>query len=62
MRIVAALRQEDVAGRIGRPQSYVSKYESGERSLDVLEIRTICLVMGSDLITFAHALEQQAPD
>ena len=33
----AGMTQEDVAKRLKRPQSYVSKYESGERRLDVIE-------------------------
>ena len=33
----AGLKQLDVAGRLGRPQSFVSKYEGGERRLDVVE-------------------------
>lgn len=33
----AGLRQEDVAARLKRPQSYVSKIKSGERRLDVIE-------------------------
>ncbi len=33
----AGLKQEDVARALGRPQSYVSKIESGERRLDVVE-------------------------
>jgi transcriptional regulator with XRE-family HTH domain len=31
------LTQEEIARRLGRPQSYVSKYERGERRLDVVE-------------------------
>ena len=33
----AGLRQADVAQRLKRPQSYVSKIELGERRLDVVE-------------------------
>jgi transcriptional regulator with XRE-family HTH domain len=33
----AGLTQQVVAKRLYRPQSYVSKYESGERRLDVIE-------------------------
>lgn len=32
------LTQADVARRLGKPQSYVSKVEAGERRLDVIEL------------------------
>lgn len=38
----AGLRQTDVAERLDRPQSFVSKYESGERRLDLLELEQVC--------------------
>lgn len=34
--------QEKLAEKLDRPQSYVSKYEAGERRLDLLEISEIC--------------------
>ncbi len=36
------LTQVEVASRLRKPQSYVSKYESGERSLDVIEFLEVC--------------------
>jgi transcriptional regulator with XRE-family HTH domain len=36
-RTTAQLKQADVAARLGKPQSYVSKVELGERRLDVIE-------------------------
>jgi transcriptional regulator with XRE-family HTH domain len=42
----AGLRQVDLARLIDEPQSFVSKYESGERRLDILELRLICRALG----------------
>ena len=36
------LTQIEIAERLGRPQSFVSKYESGERRLDVIEFLGVC--------------------
>lgn len=36
------LTQSEVAARLGKPQSFVSKYESGERRLDVIEFLDVC--------------------
>jgi len=38
-RIDAGLSQQAVADKLGKPQSYISKIESGERRLDVVEIK-----------------------
>ena len=37
-RIESGLAQEEVAEKLGKPQSYISKIESGERRLDVAEL------------------------
>jgi len=57
MRIEAGLTQVDLAARIEKDQAYVSRYESGQRRLDVLEVREICQVVGVTLEGFAERLE-----
>lgn len=42
------LTQQAVAELLGKPQSFVSKYESGERRLDVVEFIQIAKVLGED--------------
>ena len=48
----AGLRQLDVATRLNQPQSFVSKYESGERRLDLLELEQVSQSCGVDLVEF----------
>jgi transcriptional regulator with XRE-family HTH domain len=42
------LTQADVALRIGRPQSFVAKYEGGERRIDVVEFLTVAKALNAD--------------
>lgn len=53
----AGLRQQDVADRLGEPQSFVSKYESGERRLDLVELFAVCEVLGIKLSEFVAQIE-----
>jgi transcriptional regulator with XRE-family HTH domain len=57
IRIEAGMKQVDVAAALGRPQSYVSNYENGERKLDVLELLEVCAAMGVPLSRFVALLE-----
>ena len=43
-RIEVGLAQKDVADKLGKPQSYISKIESGERRLDVAEMKKIAAI------------------
>lgn len=45
--------QEDVASRLGKPQQYVSRYEVGERRLDIVEFLDVALVLGIDGLEIA---------
>lgn len=47
-RKAAGLTQHEVARRINRPQSFVAKYEGGERRVDVVEFITIACALGQD--------------
>lgn len=40
--------QKEVADRLGRPQSFVSKYELGERRIDVVEFLEVCGALEAD--------------
>jgi transcriptional regulator with XRE-family HTH domain len=57
MRLDAGLRQEDLAAKLGEPQSFVSRYECGERRLDVLELRQICRTLHVSLSEFVRRLD-----
>ncbi|MHB1155358.1 MAG: helix-turn-helix domain-containing protein [Phycisphaerales bacterium] len=57
IRLDAGLRQADLARKLGEAQSFVSRYESGERRLDILELRRICTVLGVSLVDFIERLE-----
>ena len=58
IRTEAGLKQADLAKRIQKDQTFVSKYESGERRLDVLELREICIAVGITLNQFVRRLEK----
>lgn len=47
-RKAARLRQIEVAEKLSRPQSFVSKYERGERRLDVIEFLEVVAAIGCD--------------
>ena len=59
IRTEAAVTQADLADRLGVPQSVVSKYESGERRLDILELRRVCLALKIPLTDFVRRLEKE---
>ena len=51
------VRQIELAEKLGVPQSFISKYESGHRQLDILELRQICQAIGISLQEFIQKLE-----
>ena len=60
----ARMTQMAVAQALGRPQSFVSKYESGERALDFAEFIIIARIVGVDpykILRAAEAVKDQPP-
>lgn len=58
MRDEAKLDQADLAVLLVRPQSYVSNVERGQRRLDLLQLRDICMHCGVDLVEFVRRFEK----
>lgn len=59
IRVNSGLRQIDVAEALGIQQSMVSKYEVGERRLDILEIRNLCILFKIPLEDFVKELDKR---
>ena len=55
----AGLRQVDLADAIGRPQSFISEYEAGQRRLDLVELREVCIACGTTLRKFTDEYERR---
>jgi len=58
-RTEAGLTQVELADKLQRPQSFVSKIESGERLLDILELKEVCDAVGIGLVDFVGRLEKR---
>ena len=44
----ANITQQELAARLGKPQSFVSEYERGQRRVDVVELLVISPALGVD--------------
>ena len=58
LRSDAGLTQAQLAARLYRDQTFVSKYESGERRLDILELREVCRATETDFVQFIRRLDK----
>jgi transcriptional regulator with XRE-family HTH domain len=58
-RLKAGLTQTDLAEKLGRLQSYVSKFERGARRLDVIEFLDIARALRADPHAIIRALERR---
>ena len=58
-RRAAGLTQTVVAERLGKPPSYVAKYEGGDRRLDVLEYLDVAAAIGFDPYSVLRSLRRK---
>jgi transcriptional regulator with XRE-family HTH domain len=56
-RVNASLTQQDVADRLGKPQSYVAKIEGAERRIDVIEFLALAKAIGADAAAIVKELQ-----
>lgn len=56
----AGMTQMQIATRLGKPQSYVSKYESGDRRLDFTEFVAIAEILSLDIEQFVSQYRTRA--
>ena len=61
-RRASGLTQQDVANKLKRPQSFVSKYESGERRIDVVELLMLGEAIGFDVTQIVKSLSTRTKD
>jgi len=51
-RLVLGLKQGDVATKLDKPQSYISKIERGERRIDVAELSILAKIYKKNINYF----------
>lgn len=62
MRLTAGMSQAKLAEVLGKPASYVAKYELGERRLDAVELCVILRIISADPKLFFVKLFEASPD
>jgi len=60
LRLGKNFTQKELAVRLGFPQSYMSKYETGERRLDFVETANICNALGFTIQQFSRMFAEKA--
>jgi transcriptional regulator with XRE-family HTH domain len=58
-RLRANLTQVELATRLGKPQSFVAKYEAGERQLDVVEFLLVVRALGIPAASILRVVERR---
>jgi len=57
-RVESGMTQAQCSAALGRPQSFMSDVERGVRRLDTVQLRDLCLILGTSLTSFTKAYEE----
>lgn len=58
-RIQSKMTQQELASNLGCSQAYISKYEQGQKRLDIIEVRNICRCLGTSLPEIVQLFEER---
>jgi len=59
LRLETGMSQAEVVEILGRPQTYLSAVEIGDRGIDVVMVRELCRIYGLTFVAFAERLEKR---
>jgi transcriptional regulator with XRE-family HTH domain len=59
LRLNTGMTQVELSKKLKVHQSFVSKYETGERRLDLIELKQICTALGISLKEFVEGFEKR---
>ena len=61
-RCAAGLSQAQLAKKLGKPPSFVGKYELGERRLDAIELLVVLRALEREPCSFIKVIDSQLPE
>ncbi|MBV9468395.1 MAG: helix-turn-helix transcriptional regulator [Abitibacteriaceae bacterium] len=57
-RLAAGLTMREVGQRIGKTHTYVQKWESGDRQINPIDLRDVCLALGVSFVDFLKEIDE----
>jgi transcriptional regulator with XRE-family HTH domain len=52
----AGIRQAELARRVGKTQTFVARFEAGQRRIDTIELLALCRIIGLDPVKVVRKL------
>ena len=58
-RLAAGLTMREVGPKIGKAHTYVQKWESGDRQINPIDLRDLCIALGISFIDFLKEIDEE---